>query len=214
MPKLKSCLLIMGVTIVVAAEGFIQPKGGIAIPIKLNKDKADRGSEKIAWNIGFEWGGIFDNRVGFGGSFDMYWQKTVYDSLLPDTSVQFDRYTIDREHKRFLFPLNAFFFIDPIPEVIVHPVIRGAFGPAMMIYVDKKYDDGSNDAEYTDPSGVYWGFTGRVGGDMHVNFGPESSIFFGFEYQWAALNRKEWRKNIYYHQDMQGPVFRIGFRFI
>ncbi len=213
MKSIKSCffmLVTLAITGTCIGEGFIAPKGGIAFPLSM---KDLHGSERVVWNIGAEWGGLTDVGVGFGGSFDLFWQRS-YHATEFDNIGTIQSFDVNREIRRTMFPLCAVLYVDPWYKNLVHPSFKGSFGPAMLIYTNREYIDSLDKDELSEHSGVYWGSVGKVGVDVHVNISDEVSIFLGGDYHWSSLTKRKWGTNRRFSMNMSGPVIRIGVRFL
>lgn len=172
-----------------------------------------------ALDVGIEWGGFVADMIGFGGAVDLQWNRfvektdTTFKSGVNDTKIT--RSNIDREIKRYLIPLSAWVAIDPIPKQLVHPVLKGHFGVAMMPHINQSYDDDGEKHKAAN-QGVYWGLYGRIAGDAHINLGTDlASVFIGLDYQWANMRKRDWDNDAgksYFYQDMSGFGVHIGLR--
>lgn len=197
------------------AEGFVAPKAGLALPLAM---RGLEPHERLTWDIGVEWGGLSDAGIGFGGSFDVVWQRsfqpTRFDTLVSTSGGMIEAFDIDREIKRTMFPLSAFVYVDPMYRFVVHPAAEAGFGPAMLIYINREFDETTGETELTEHSGVYWGWVAKAGFDAHLSLGGDVSVFGGFEYQWSRLTKRKWGTLTRYRMDMSGPAFRVGIRFL
>lgn len=203
-------ILIIGIfTVCSFGEGYITPKGGLLLPLSMRDLK---GSEQCVWNFGAEWGGLTDIGVGFGGSFDISWQHS-YHVIDADTSGIIQQFDYDKEIRRTMLPLGAVLYIDPMFDKIVHPAFKASGGPALLIYTYREYDS-DGDEHLTKNSGAYWGFFGKVGADLHVNLSEQVSVFAGIDYLWSSLTKHKFRSTTRYVQDLSGPMFRVGLRFL
>ncbi len=206
------CLLMAAAA--ASANGYIGFKAGTQWPQTLSK--LDAIGQRNAWNLGFEWGGFSDKHIGVGGSFCGIWKRVSDDTLSGSFSdsaggtitTTSGNHTITRA----MFPLQFDLSIDPLPDLLVHPVIRCGGGPAAMIYTNRYRSDSLFDDEFTRTSGVYWGFIGRAGMDIMINIGKEARLLVGGEYQWSRLSNREWGTSNTYRQDMSGPSVYIGVR--
>jgi hypothetical protein len=209
-------IFLTGVSIISwAGDGYFGFKAGIVWPQTLHT--LEGFGQRNAWNLGLEWGGFPHKYVGIGGSFGVVWKKTIDDTTADSLADPFGgtiiQFSVDRSISRVMFPLQLGVSIDPLADFFLHPVLRAGGGPAMMIYTNRHYTDSIHSkSEYTKASGVYWGFTGHVGADLMLNLGEEARLFFGAEYQFSMLSKREWGTSRVYRQDMSGPAVHIGVR--
>ncbi len=171
---------------------------------------------KTALDIGIEWGGHAADIAIFGGAIDLQWNRFVEteDSTHnPNTKHEYTKSIVKQEIKRYLIPLTGFLGFDPIPGKMIHPVLKGHFGVAMMPLVNRDYTEDNEKGEY---QGVYWGLYGRIAGDAHFNLGTDlASVFIGLDYQWANMRKRDWDNDAgksYFYQDMSGFGVHIGLR--
>jgi hypothetical protein len=185
-------------------------KMGPAWPKDLRKDGSTGGI--TAWEPSIEIGGLFNRIVGVGFDAEFQWKKRQNDSNYTDASGN-PVTVVDKVERFFLFPPSVFLSIDPVPDLVIHPVIRGQVGLTLLYYSNKGFV--GNEDFKTDDSGLYYGVFGKAGVDALYDLGENVSMFAGFEFQFGnARNRVDGTKNQYYTKDIYGPGIRIGFCFV
>lgn len=208
MPAMIMSLVVAGVTIC-QAEQMLNLKIGPLWPrdIYIHSESGKR----TAWEGAVEIGDLFDRRIGIGGGVDLMWHIISFDSTSAvDTPTIM---TVNKEEKRFMFPVYFFMMFDPLPDLIIHPVIRGQIGFNMLAYVNKSFPNGQE--QKSKDSGFYMGVIGKVAIEGHYDLGKQVAIFAGFEYQWSEVRRKiEDTDNQYTRQSLYGPGIRMGFQFL
>jgi hypothetical protein len=196
-------------SITASAEKMLNLKMGPAWPKEMRIGDTEGGI--TAWEPSIEVGMLFNRMVGIG--FDMEFQ---FKRRLDDTTYVKDAITyqvVDKAERFFLFPPSFFLQIDPVPDLIVHPVIRGQVGLSLLYYGNKWFEN--NEAEYSEDTGLYYGIFAKAGIDALYDLGDKVSVFAGFEFQFGnARNRVDGQSNRYYHKDLYGPGIRLGFRFL
>jgi hypothetical protein len=204
-------------TVSVCAETMINVKMGPAWPKEMRINNPEDGI--TAWEPSVEIGMLFNKIVGIGFDAEFQWKRRMDDSTYIDTADV--PITVEGKSERFfLFPPSVFISIDPVPDLIIHPVIRGQIGLTLLYYGNKWYDDddldGKKDDEHkSDDTGLYYGVFGKAGLDALYDLGENVSVFGGFEFQFGkARNRKEHTTNEYYYKSFYGPGIRLGFRFL
>ena len=171
------------------------------------------GSDKpVAWNMTVEYGRVFDDIIGVGGDFDFAWNYVV--TLKKIEGDTLDKYSHDYEKKVFFFPISAFLFVDPVPNTVVHPVIRGQIGFNMAYKHEKGFDSDEKEHEWED-NGFYYGILGKASIDGVYDLGAHAAVYAGFEYQWGIWRRKvPETKNKWWKPKYHGPGIRMGFSFL
>ena len=195
------------------ADGFVAPRGGLLFPRMVQG--LQLFSEKAAWNIGVEGGGLGSAGVGAGGSFDFSYQRTGvgtrFDNVYDDDIAG---YEYDRIVRRTRLSLGGFVYVDPLRRLPVHPAFRAGFKPTMLLYTNRETDDIAGLTRHTETSGVYWGVLPGIGLDLHVRIGGDVTLFGSFEYEWGSLWKRRWLSTAYYVQSARGPGVRVGVRFL
>jgi hypothetical protein len=152
------------------------------------------------------YGAIFDRKVGFGIATDFLWNidtKEAKDS----TGTHF---TIVNEKKTFMFPIMGFFLLDPVPNLIIHPVARFEIGYNSMIY-SYKYKVAA-DSALKPLSPYFYGLIVKASVDGLYNLGEHSALFLGLEFQWAGTSTTNNTEGLFDKRDMSGIGLRAGFR--
>lgn len=183
------------------------------------------GAEKLfSMTIGMDWpqallnsgiptgdaeinyGALIDRKVGFGLAADFLWNVQNNDQR--DSSSHFKVIT---ERKTFMFPIMGFFILDPVPNLIIHPVGRFEIGYNSMIYSYKSKDTTAGAAAIP-LSPYFYGLIIRAGIDGLYNIGERSALFIGLEYQWAGTSTTNNTDGLFDKRDMSGIGLRAGFR--
>jgi hypothetical protein len=203
MKKIKA--LIVSYFIIVAffsfsyAEQMLSLKIGTTWPQCLLSTAIPSGDAEI--NVGM----IIDKKIGFGFGADFLWNTK--EKEIQDTGV--GKWTVVSAQKSFMFPLMGYFFLDPVPDLIIHPLAKFSIGYNSMIFVTKS--DSSNVTQINYP--YFFGLIIKASLDALYDIGERSSIFLGLEYQWADM-RNASKGEYFDKRDMSGVGLRGGFRVI
>jgi hypothetical protein len=194
------CLFaIAGAFVSANAESMLSLKIGTMWPQQLLSTGIPSGDAEL--NIG----AIIDKKIGFGFAADFLWntkEKTVQDPVA-------GKWTVASAQKSFMFPLMGYFLIDPVPDLIVHPVAKFSIGYNSMIFVTKSVSGAETQINYP----YFYGLILKGAIDALYDLGEHSSVFLGVEYQWADMRNAA--KNEYFDKrDMSGIGVRGGFRFV
>jgi hypothetical protein len=195
------CIVSMcGVFSTVRAEGLLSINIGPIWPQALLSTGAP------SWDGELEVGALIDKRIGFGFACDFLWNVRTRDVL--DTST--NHYRITNDEKTFMFPLMGFFMIDPVPNLIVHPVGTFQIGYNQMIYNVKTDNTTLNTQKTVSP--YFYGLIIKVGVDAVYNLGERAAIFAGLEFQWANTKTTDTQSGLFDKRDMSGIGIHAGFR--
>jgi hypothetical protein len=181
------------------AEKLFSMKIGMTWPQALLNTGIPSGDAEI------NFGALIDRKVGFGFATDFLWN--VQNKETKDSSGI--HYRITNEQKTFMFPIMAFFLLDPVPNLIVHPVGRFEIGYNSMIYSYKTLTDTS---AVKPLSPYFYGLIIKASLDGLYNLGERSSLFIGLEYQWAGTSTTNNTDGLFDKRDMGGIGLRAGFR--
>ena len=210
--------IVMIVALAAQAETMLNLKMGPAWPKELRENNTDAGI--TAWEPSIEIGALFDRRVGFGFDAEFQWKRRLDDSTYIDTVTLTSVTVVDKVERFFMFPPSIFLVIDPVPDLIVHPAIKGQIGMTLLYYSNKWFDDddgdgNADDEKKSEDTGLYYGVFGKAGIDAIYDIGETVSIFAGFEFQFGnARHKKDGTENQYYKKQIYGPGIRMGFRFL
>jgi len=152
------------------------------------------------------YGMLIDKKVGFGIAADFLWNVQANDQK--DTS---SHYKVISERRSFMFPIMGFFILDPVPNLIIHPVGRFEIGYNSMIYSYKSQDT-TVGAAAKPLSPYFYGLIVKAGIDGLYNLGERSALFVGLEYQWAATSTTNNTEGLFDKRDMSGIGIHAGFR--
>jgi hypothetical protein len=153
-----------------------------------------------------EYGMMIDKKVAFGIAGDFLWN--VQSKEAKDST----HFRTISEQKTFMFPIMGFFLLDPVPNLIVHPVGRFQIGYNSMIYSYKQTDNASGTTTPLSP--YFYGLIIKAGADALYNLGEHSSLFLGLEYQWADTRTGSNTNEEFDKRDMSGIGIRAGFRVV
>lgn len=184
-------------------------------------------SEKPAsMHVEAGYGRVFGEMVGIGAEVDFSWNHVSEDSSYVEQVSTDETETVRvtlSEDKRYVFPLSVFLSVDPIPQFLVHPVIKATYGLDMMVLSSREYDYSGGgdepDINKAANNGFYYGSAGSISADAVVSFVETVGFFAGVEYEWAKLRKnKRGTSNQYYQPEpdgwgMSGVGLRAGFRF-
>ncbi|MBD3391796.1 MAG: hypothetical protein GF418_07030 [Chitinivibrionales bacterium] len=195
------------------AETMLSLKMGPAWPKELRENNTEEGI--TAWEPSLEIGALFDQIVGIGLDLEFQWKRRVDDSTYTDNSTTPPTTVtaVDKVERFFMFPPSFYLLVDPVPHLIVHPVIKGQIGMTLLYYSNKWFEDG--DEKKSPDTGLYYGVYGKAGADALYDLGETASVFVGFEFQFGnARHKKDDSENEYYRKQIYGPGIRMGFRFL
>lgn len=185
-----------------AKETFVSVKIGPTWPHdQLNSD------HPTSWDGELLYGIFIDRKVGFGIAADFLWNTNtvVKDSV--------DRKWAAREEGTYMFPVMGFLVFDPIPNAVVHPMMRFEIGYNSLLYY-LKIRDAYTTQNPTSNNGYYNGLIVKIGIDGLYNLGEQTAIFAGIEYQWANTTTNQNAEGFFSQLDMSGIGIRMGFRFL
>jgi hypothetical protein len=172
------------------------------------------GSKKpAAWNMTIEYGRVFDDIIGVGCDLDFAWNYVVDQKQVEGDTLAL-KFSHSYEKKVFMFPISAFLSVDPVPNFVVHPVIKGQIGFNMMFKHENGFDAQGNEHNWED-NGFYYGIIGKASIDGVFDMGAHAAVYAGFEYQWGIWRKKvKNQENAYYKPKYHGPGIRLGFSFL
>ena len=205
---LAACFVCTAV-VLSSAETMPSVKMGPAWPKELRETNSEEGI--TAWEPSIEYGMLFDRRVGIGLDLEFQWKRRLDDSTYYDLVDSTWKQDVDMVERFFLFPPCLFLYIDPVPDLIIHPAIRGQIGMTLLYYSKKGESIDEDSREY----GIYYGVYGKAGVDALYDIGESVSVFAGFEFQFGNARRRVDRDvSQYYKKQVYGPGVRMGFRFL
>ena len=181
------------------AEKLFTGKIGFCWPQALLATASPSGDAELAY------GYVIDKKVGFGIAADFLWN--VNSKTAPSSGGHV--LTI-REQQTYMFPIMFFFQLDPMPELIVHPVGHFDIGYNSMIYSYTATD--ANTGESTPLHPYFNGLIIKTGVDALYDMGKQSAIYLGLEFQWANTSTASTPAGIFDKRDMSGIGLSAGFR--
>ena len=189
-----------------AKETFVSIKIGPTWPHdQLNSD------HPTSWDGELLYGTFIDRKVGFGIAGDFLWNTNtvVKDSVIGGAHQKWAA----REEGTYMFPVMCFLVFDPIPNAVVHPMMRFEIGYNSLLYYLKIRDADTTQIP-TSNNGYYNGLIVKIGIDGLYNLGEQTAIFAGLEYQWANTTTSQNAEGFFSQLDMSGVGIRMGFRFL
>ncbi len=138
-------------------------------------------SEKAtAWDAAVGYGVTVDRVVGFGIVADFMWNRNEKTETIGSIEVPY------QDVGTYMFPVSGFIVLDPVPDLVVRPVLRFAVGYNSLIYnydIDTSLSDEQSDQ--VDPDGYYYGLYLKPSLEAAYNFTEAAGVYAGLEYQWA-----------------------------
>jgi hypothetical protein len=200
-----SCLLLSGMLTAANAERMLSMKIGMTWPRTLLSTGVPSGDAEANYGI------IVDKKVAIGISGNFLWNVQSKEERVQDASTT--RFKIVSEQKTFMFPVMGFFQIDPVPDLIVHPIARFQIGYNSMIYQYNQADEAAGATSST-VSPYFYGLIMKAAVDGLYDLGEQSSLFLGIEYRWADTKTASNSKDLFDKRNMGGIGLSAGFRVI
>lgn len=182
------------------AENMFSIKIGTTWPQALLSTGIPSGDAALQYGI------IIDKKIAFGLTGDFLWNTKSQE--VQDASSGLVR--IAHASNCFMFPIMAFFMVDPVPSLIVHPSAQFQIGYNSMISSNTQYD--TTQQKDLTSSVYYYGLIIKAIVDAGYNIGENSTLFLGLEYQWAGMKTSGNAKGLFSKRDMSGIGLRAGFR--
>jgi hypothetical protein len=192
-------IIISGAWSFAGAEKLFSMKIGMIWPQVLLSTGIPSGDAEINYGV------LIDRKVGFGVATDFLWN--IQNNETKDSSGI--HFRITKEQKTFMFPIMGFFLIDPMPNLVIHPVGRFEIGYNSMIYSYKTLTDIS---AVKPLSPYFYGLIMKASVDGLYTIGERSALFLGLEYQWAGTTTTNNTEGLFDKRDMSGIGLRAGFR--
>ena len=186
-----------------SAERMLEIKIGPTWPRELLSTGIPTGDAEILYGF------IIDKKVAFGIAGNFLWNARSKDVQVRDTASGAVHNKIVNGQSSFMFPIMGFFQIDPVPNLIVHPVAHFQIGYNSMIYNYSEAD--SAGAQKRPLSPYFYGLIIKTGADALYNLGERSSLLVGMEYRWADTKTAS-TKGLFDKRNMGGIGFSAGFR--
>jgi hypothetical protein len=200
---------VSGVLFSINAENMVSIKIGTTWPQALLQTGICSGDAAL------QYGMIIDKKISFGLVGDFLWNTKSLE--VKDDST--GKWRIQHADKCFMFPVMAFFMLDPVPNLIVHPSAQFQIGYNSMVSITTGYDTtgtGNDPAKRTETSqsDYYYGLIMKAIVDASYDIGENSAVFLGVEYQWAVTKTSNNKIGLFNKRDMGGIGLRAGFRVI
>jgi hypothetical protein len=197
-----SCLLLSVLSTTASAEKMLSMKIGMTWPRALLSTGVPTGDAEVNYGL------IIDKKVALGISGNFLWNVQSKEERV-DTGGTGHYKTINAQ-KSFMFPIMGFFQLDPVPDLIVHPVGRFQIGYNSMIYSYTEADPSGGEAKPLSP--YFYGLIMKAGVDAIYDIGENSALFLGMEYRWAET--KTATIGLFDKRNMGGIGLSAGFRVI
>jgi hypothetical protein len=196
------CLLLSGIVTATNAERMLSMKIGMAWPKELLSTGRPSGDAEVNYGL------IVDKKVGFGVTGNFLWNVQSQEQKIGGTG----HFKILSAQQSYMFPIMGFFQIDPVPQLIVHPVATFKIGYNSMIYSYTESDSLRQNSKPLHP--YFYGLIIKGGVDALYDIGERSTLFLGLEYRWANTNTVSSTNGLLDKRDMGGIGLSAGFRVI
>ncbi|MDD5672620.1 MAG: hypothetical protein PHC61_00530 [Chitinivibrionales bacterium] len=172
---------------------------------------ADCGG-RPAWDLSAQYGILVDRIVGLGLSADFLWNTSSQTSPISPGSNQ---YRVLKNESHLMFPVCAFAMVDPLPVLLVHPVVTAAIGYNPMVFTKENYDSSSSSQTLKSDSsnGYYQGLIVKLIADAQYNVGERAALFLGLGYIWAQTSKGSGNVNVFL-RDMSTTTIHAGIRIL
>jgi hypothetical protein len=197
-----SCLLLSGIITATNAERMLSMKIGTTWPRALLSTGVPTGDAEVNYGI------IVDKKVACGITGNFLWNVQSKEQRAGTTG----HLKIVSAQQSYMFPIMGFFQIDPIPDLIVHPVATFKIGYNSMIYSYTEADSAGNNKQPLHP--YFYGLIIKSGIDALYDIGERSTLFLGMEYRWADTKTVSNTNGLFDKRNMGGIGLSAGFRVI
>jgi hypothetical protein len=207
--------IVSGLTVpTYAKETFVSLKIGPTWPQEIISS-----DNPTCWDGELMYGTFVDRKVGFGVAADFLWNTKS--QVLHDTSTGLLFTT--KSDESYMIPVMGFLVFDPLPNAMIHPMLRFEIGYNSLIYnstndsiafLSSPSRDSIINLPQKSKSGYYYGLIVKLGVDGLYNLGEQTAIFAGLEYQWAKTRTNANSAGLFSRRDMSGIGIRMGFRFL
>jgi len=197
-----SAALLFGAVPMTNAERMLSGKIGMTWPRELLSTGIPTGDAEINYGI------IIDKKVALGVSGNFLWNVKAKKQQVGVSGL----FKIIDAQQSYMFPIMGFFQIDPVPQLIVHPVATFKIGYNSMIY---SYTVSDSSLQNTKPLYPYfYGLIIKGSVDALYDIGERSSLFLGLEYRWANTKTASNTDGLFNERNMSGIGLCAGFRVI
>jgi hypothetical protein len=179
---------------------MLSMKLGLSWPQALLSTAVPSGDAELNYGI------IVDEKVGLGVAADFLWNVRS-----KDVPVSSGHYKTLSDQSTFMFPIMGYFMIDPVPDLVVHPVAHFSIGYNSMTF---NYTQNDASGGKTPVSPYFYGLIIKTGADAMYNIGKKSALFLGLEYRWADTKTTANTDGLFDKRDMSGIGLSGGFRVI
>ena len=196
------CLMLSGIVAATNAERMLSMKIGMTWPRALLSTGMPTGDAEVNYGI------IVDKKVAVGVSGNFLWNVQSED----DTVGTAGHHKIISAQQSYMFPIMGFFQLDPVPDLIVHPVATFKIGYNSMIYSYTEAEDNGGTAKPLSP--YFYGMIIKASAEALYDLGEQSSLFIGMEYRWADTKTNSNESDWFDKRNMGGIGLFAGFRLI
>ncbi len=179
------------------AEGLFAGQIGFAWPVAL-------ASAAPSGNAELQYGTIIDQKLGFGVAMDFLWNVQTATAQTPG-----GHYYEISDQQAYMFPVMFFVQLDPMPDLIVHPVAHFDIGYNSMIF---SYTGIDSTGGKTPLSPYFDGLIVKLGIDGLYDMGKHSALYLGMEYRWANTTTSSNANGEFDMRNMSGLGLSVGFR--
>jgi hypothetical protein len=166
----------------------------------------------LAWMAGLESGMVFDDIIHLGGGANLLWRSESKDTLDENTTSGVSKRVDTLRIRRYMFPVYAYIGVDPVPELIVHPVLTVDVGLNMMFYSKDTLDPVEGKLVKADAAnGLYIGPLVRLGLEGVYDIGDAVSAYVGCAYAWSRMTKSA--DGGKYERPMNAFDMHLGLRF-
>jgi hypothetical protein len=163
----------------------------------------------LAWDGEVMFGNFIDKKVGFGIAADFLWHTRTLEKDTADQNGSPSKITL-KDESSYMFPVMGFFVFDPIPEQMIHPMVKFEIGYNSLIYNFTM----RNPPAIIPRTGYHYGLIIKAGIDGLYNVGGQAAACVGLDYRWAETKSTKDSNGFFSRRDMSGAGIHIGFRFL
>lgn len=165
-------------------------------------------------------GVIADNIVGMGVELNFQWNMTSSDSV--DTLSGTRKYIKKSEENYLLFPVSFYLSLDPLQNLIVHPIFRISYGLNIFNYTSNSLQPDDTIAGVTirklkesspGANGIYLGGILKLSADAMYDFSENVSVFGGISYQLSTPAKSDVQNSYEYKATLDAFGIHCGLRF-
>jgi hypothetical protein len=166
-----------------------------------------------AWEANLLSGITIDRMVFLGGGIDFLWKTQSSDSSYVSSATSSDQIIVTGKQSSFMFPLYGTLGLDPLPDLIVHPMAMLSVGINPLRYNKQELDPATQTLKDADKgNGFYFGPYVKLNVDALYSFTPHATVLLGFAYAWTTPSQSG-SGSVQFKRTMSGAGLRLGFLF-